>query len=152
MKCKSLQIFDSTPFSSWNQPFENLLNKELNNKKWLISAVNWNGVIFLKSNSNLYFQKFWNNNSHTPLSCHKLILHQIKPLTITNRQTFFLTPLHRAAQLSNVKILKITMDIHHFTKLPLLGFFIKKSPKPIKTWKLFFFKNTTKQITKYQAG
>tara|TARA_B100000780_G_scaffold18424_1_gene11999 strand:+ start:703 stop:861 length:159 start_codon:yes stop_codon:yes gene_type:complete len=51
-----------------------------------------------------------------------------------------------------LKILKITMDIHHFTKLPLLGFFIKKSPKPIKTWKLFFFKNATKQITKYQAG
>ena len=28
-----------------------------------------------------------------------------------------------------LKILEITMDIHHFTKLPLLGFFNKKSPK-----------------------
>jgi hypothetical protein len=39
------------------------------------------------------------------------------------------------------------MDIHHFTNLPLLGFFIKKSPKPGNT---SFSK--TKQITKYQAG
>ena len=40
------------------------------------------------------------------------------------------------------------MDIHHFTKLPLLGFFIKKSPKPIKTWKLFFFQKRNKTNNK----
>jgi len=47
-----------------------------------------------------------------------------------------------------LKILKITMDVHHFTKLLLLGFFNKKSPKPGNS----FFKNTKKQITKYQAS
>jgi hypothetical protein len=40
-----------------------------------------------------------------------------------------------------LKILEITMDIHHFTKLPFLGFYNKKSPKLIKIWKLFFKKH-----------
>ena len=72
-----------------------------------------------------------------------MILHQLKPLTITNRQTFFLTPLH-CIELLNflmVKILEIIMDIHHFAKLPApFGLFHKKVTQ---TWKRFFFKNKT---------
>ena len=110
--------------------------------KWPNLAAKWNGAIFSKSNTNICLQKFWNNNSHTPLSCHNLILHQIKPLTITHWHTFFF--LNHYIELLNLlmlKILEITMDIHHFTKLPLLGFFNKKSPKLIKIWKLFFKKH-----------
>ena len=123
----NLQILDSTPFSSQNEPFENLLIKELNNKKWPNLAAKWNGVIFFKSNTNLYFQ-YWNNNSHTPLSCHKLILHKIKPLTITHRHIFFLHYCIESLNMLMLTILEITMDIHRFTRLPLLGFFNKKSP------------------------
>ena len=64
-----------------------------------------------------------------------------KSLTITHRQTFFF--LHHCIELLNLlmlKILEITMDVHHFTKLPLLGIFNKKSQKPTKIWKLFFQK------------
>ena len=42
-------------------------------------------------------------NTETRIHIHKLILQQIKPLTIPNRQNFFLTQQHRAAQLSNGK-------------------------------------------------
>ena len=54
---------------------------------------------------------------------------------------FFLNHCIELLNLIMLKILEITMDIHHFTKLPLLGFFNKKSPKLIKTWKLFFKKH-----------
>ena len=141
MKCKPLQILDSTPFSSQNQPFENLWIKEVNNKKWPNLAAKWNGAIFSNSNTNLCFQKFWNNNSHTPLSCHNLILHQIKPLTITHWHTFFLKPLHRIAQLANVKNPWNNNGYTSLHKAAPFGFFNKKSPKLIKIWKLFFKKH-----------
>ena len=54
---------------------------------------------------------------------------------------FFLNHCIELLNLLMLKILEITMDIHHFTKLPLLGFFNKKSPKLIKIWKLFFKKH-----------
>ena len=63
---------------------------------------------------------------------------------------FFLNHCIELLNLLMIKILEITMDIHHFTSAP-FGFFNKKSPKLIKTWKLFL-KNITKQIPKYQAG
>lgn len=54
---------------------------------------------------------------------------------------FYLNHCIELLNLLMLKILEITMDIHHFTKLPLLGFFNKKSPKLIKIWKLFFKKH-----------
>ena len=41
-----------------------------------------------------------------------------------------------------LKILEITMDIHHFTKLPLLGFFIKVT-QTNQNLETLFFKNKT---------
>ena len=46
---------------------------------------------------------------------------------------FFLNHCIELLNLLMIKILEITMDVQHFTKLPLLGFFNKKSPKLIKT-------------------
>lgn len=54
---------------------------------------------------------------------------------------FFLNHCIELLNLLMLKILEITMDIHHFTKLTLLGFSNKKSPKLIKIWKLFFKKH-----------
>ena len=114
-------------------------------------AAKWNGVIFfLKSNTNLYFEKFWNNNSHTPLSCHNLILHQIKPLTITHWHTFYLKPLHRIAQLANVKNPWNNNGYAPLHKAAPFGLFLKKVTLTNQIWKLFFSKS--KQITKYQAS
>jgi hypothetical protein len=51
-----------------------------------------------------------------------------------------------------VKILKITMDNTPLHKTAPFGIFHKKVTQTNQNLETLFFKNTTKQITKYQAG
>ena len=78
-----------------------MLIKELNNNKWPNLAAKWNGAIFSKSNTNLYFL-----NSETTIHIQiKLSQIDSSPDKAQNnpKTFFFLTPLHRAAQLPNIK-------------------------------------------------
>ena len=62
---------------------------------------------------------------------------------------FFLKPLHSIAQLANVKNPWKNNGYTSLHKAAPFGFFNKKSPKLIKTWKLFFKKhnNTNTKIS-----
>ena len=96
----NLQILDSTPFSSQNKPFENMLIKELSNKKWPNLAAKWNGVIFLKSNTNIYLKKNLKQQFTYTIELSKF---DSSPDKAPHNNPFFLKPLHRIVQLDNVK-------------------------------------------------